>query len=108
MLSDLPSRGQYDRDREVRAADLLRDHGLSIYRQLFQLVREIEEKAGQPLFQYIVTTTTRPSDDLSRVSWLVLTVRGSPGHELLLAAICERADDPHQHRENSLGQSCRR
>ena len=60
------------------------DLGLSIYHQLFQLVREIEKKAGQPLFQYIVTTTTRPSDDLAREPWLVLTVRGSPGHERLL------------------------
>ena len=63
-----------------READL----GLSIYHQLFQLVREIEKKADQPLFQYIVTTTTRPSDDLAREPWLVLTVRGSPGHERLL------------------------
>lgn len=63
-----------------READL----GLSIYHQLFHLVRELEKQAEQPLFQYIVTTTTRPSDDLTREPWLVLTVRGSPGHERLL------------------------
>lgn len=63
-----------------READL----GLSIYHQLFHLVRELEGQAEQPLFQYIVTTTTRPSDDLTREPWLVLTVRGSPGHERLL------------------------
>lgn len=63
-----------------READL----GLSIYHQLFHLVRELEGQAEQPLFQYVVTTTTRPSDDLTREPWLVLTVRGSPGHERLL------------------------
>jgi len=63
-----------------READL----GLSIYHQLFHLVRELEGQADQPLFQYIVTTTTRPSDDLTREPWLVLTVRGSPGQERLL------------------------
>lgn len=63
-----------------READL----GLSIYHQLFQLARELEEQTDRPLFQYIVTTTTRPSDDLTREPWLVLTVRGSPGHERLL------------------------
>lgn len=63
-----------------READL----GLSIYHQLFHLARELEEQTDQPLFQYIVTTTTRPSDDLTREPWLVLTVRGSPGHERLL------------------------
>jgi hypothetical protein len=60
------------------------DLGLSIYHHLFKLVRELEKQAEQPLFQYIVTTTTRPSDDLTREPWLVLTVRGSPGHERLL------------------------
>jgi hypothetical protein len=63
-----------------READL----GLSIYHQLFHLVREIENQAQQPLFQYIVTTTTRPPDELTREPWLVLTVRGSPGLERLL------------------------
>jgi hypothetical protein len=63
-----------------READL----GLSIYHQLFHLVRDLEGQAGQPPFQYIVTTTTRPSNDLTREPWLVLTVRGSPGDERLL------------------------
>lgn len=63
-----------------READL----GLSIYHQLFHLVRELENQGGRPLFQYIVTTTTRPSDGLAREPWLVLTVRGSPGQERLL------------------------
>lgn len=63
-----------------READL----GLSIYHQLFQLARELEEQTSQPLFQYIVTTTTRPSDGMTCEPWLRLTIRGSPGPERLL------------------------
>jgi hypothetical protein len=74
------------------------DFGLSIYHQLFHLVRELEGQADQPLFQYIVTTMTRPSDDLTHEPWL----------SDYSALICEGADDPHQHRENSLEQSCSR
>jgi hypothetical protein len=63
-----------------READL----GLSIYHELFRLVREIEEQTDQPLFQYIVTTTTRPPPDLASEPWLRLTLRGAPGNERLL------------------------
>lgn len=63
-----------------READL----GLSIYHRLFRLVTEIEEPDGPPQFQYIVTTTTRPPEDLTVEPWLRLTLRGSPGTERLL------------------------
>ena len=63
-----------------READL----GLSIYHELFRLVREIEERTDPPLFQYIMTTTTRPPPDLAREPWLRLTLRGAPGNERLL------------------------
>lgn len=63
-----------------READL----GLSIYHQLFRLARELEERTSQPLFQYIVTTTTRPPDDMTCEPWLRLCLRGSPGPERLL------------------------
>lgn len=63
-----------------READL----GLSIYHQLFRLAKELEEQTSQPLFQYIVTTTTRPPDDMTSVPWLRLTLRGLPGPERLL------------------------
>lgn len=63
-----------------READL----GLSIYHRLFRLMREVEGNAEQPTFQYIITTTTRPPDDLTKEPWLRLTLRGSPGHERLL------------------------
>jgi len=63
-----------------READL----GLSIYHRLFRLVTEIEGSDGPPQFQYIVTTTTRPPEDLAIEPWLRLTLRGSPGTERLL------------------------
>jgi hypothetical protein len=63
-----------------READL----GLSIYHRLFLLVTEIEGLDGPPQFQYIVTTTTRPPEDLAVEPWLRLTLRGSPGTERLL------------------------
>lgn len=64
-----------------READL----GLSIYDELFRLARDLEQHSEQPMFQYIVTTTTRPPEDLNRDPWLRLTLRGSPGQDRLLA-----------------------
>lgn len=63
-----------------READL----GLLIYHRLFQLARGLEAVGGQPLFQYIVTTTTRPPPDLAKEPWLRLTLRGAPAAERLL------------------------
>lgn len=62
-----------------READL----GLSVYHQLFALVRTLEELGPHPLFQYIVTTTTRPPDDLCTDPWLRLELRGLPSEERL-------------------------
>ena len=64
-----------------READL----GLSIYDELFRLMRELEEMTGTTAFQYIVTTTTRPPDDLRCDPWLRLTLKGAPGPERLMA-----------------------
>lgn len=64
-----------------READL----GLSIYDELFRLMRELEELTETTAFQYIVTTTTRPPDDLRRDPWLRLTLKGAPGSERLMA-----------------------
>jgi hypothetical protein len=58
--------------------------GLSIYHRLFRLVTEIEGSDDLPQFQYIVTTTTRPPEDLAVEPWLRLTRRGSPGTQHLL------------------------
>ncbi|CEJ11286.1 hypothetical protein BN1110_01573 [bacterium YEK0313] len=63
-----------------READL----GLSIYDELFRLMRELETLTETTAFQYIVTTTTRPPDDLRFDPWLRLTVRGAPGSERLM------------------------
>jgi len=64
-----------------READL----GLSIYDELFRLMRELEELTDAAAFQYIVTTTTRPPDGLRRDPWLRLTLKGAPGSERLMA-----------------------
>lgn len=63
-----------------READL----GLSIYDELFRLIRDLEALTETTAFQYIVTTTTRPPDDLRRDPWLRLVLRGAPGSERLL------------------------
>lgn len=63
-----------------READL----GLSVYHRLFHLVRNLEQGEGQPLFQYIVTTTTRPPEELSDKPWLRETLGGAPAEERLL------------------------
>jgi len=63
-----------------READL----GLSAYHRLFRLVRSLEEIGGRPLFQYIVTTTTRPPAELLTEPWLRLTLEGAPAERRLL------------------------
>lgn len=64
-----------------READL----GLSIYDELFRLMRELETMTDAAAFQYIVTTTTRPPDDVRCDPWLRLTLKGAPGSERLMA-----------------------
>jgi hypothetical protein len=63
-----------------READL----GLSIYHELFHFVRRLEQVGNQPLFQYIITTTTRPPAELLYEPWLRETLRGAPAEERLL------------------------
>jgi hypothetical protein len=63
-----------------READL----GLSIYHELYRCVRELEEQSGQPLFQYIVTTTTDPPDTFKTDPRLRLVICGAPAEERLL------------------------
>jgi len=64
-----------------READL----GLSIYDELFRLMYELESLTETAAFQYIITTTTRPPDDVRRDPWLRLTLRGAPGAARLLS-----------------------
>lgn len=63
-----------------READL----GLPLYDQVFQLAHWLEGVGGNPLFQYVVTTTTRPPPDLAKPPWLRLTLRGAPAPERLM------------------------
>ena len=62
-----------------READL----GLGIYRRLFRFVRALEDVGAQPSFQYVVTTTTSPPDELRTEPWLVATLGGAAGERLL-------------------------
>ena len=63
-----------------READL----GLSIYHELFKLIVDLERIGPAPLFQYIVTTTTRPPDELTTEPWLRVTLHGAPAQKRLL------------------------
>ena len=65
-----------------READL----GLLLYNKIFHLIFELENIGQQPLFQYIVTTTTRPPDEFRYKPWLAFTLRGFPASERLLKA----------------------
>jgi hypothetical protein len=65
-----------------READL----GASIYHRLFGFVARLEAFGPNPLFQYIVTTTTEPPDEFRVAPWLALTIRGAPAQDRLLKA----------------------
>lgn len=60
------------------------DMGLSIYHRLFRLIHRWEELGEQPLFQYIVTTTTSPPPELNKAPWVCLKLKGEPALERLL------------------------
>ena len=62
-----------------READL----GLSVYHRLFDLARHLEATDARPLFQYIVTTTTSPPDDLCTEPWLAVTLGGDAEARLM-------------------------
>lgn len=63
-----------------READL----GLSIYHHLFHFAQKLEVMGERPLFQYIVTTTTCPPEELSKKPWLRETLGGAPAEARLL------------------------
>lgn len=62
-----------------READL----GLSIYQRVFRLAHDLEETGAQPLFQYIVTTTTSPPEELRTQPWLAEVLGGASGARLM-------------------------
>ena len=62
-----------------READL----GLSVYQRLFWLLHGLEDMTDQLLFQYIVTTTTSPPDELRTRPWLTETLGGASKERLM-------------------------
>jgi hypothetical protein len=60
------------------------DLGLSIYHELFHLMRELEDVGSRPQFQYIVTTTSRPPDNLVGDERVRLRLHGAPAAARLL------------------------
>lgn len=64
-----------------READL----SLDIYERLFLFGQHLEGCfSGEPSFQYIITTTTKPPQALLRAPWHVLTLAGVPSEQRLL------------------------
>lgn len=59
------------------------DLGLSIYHELFHLMLELENVGSGPQFQYIVTTTSRPPDDLANDQRVRLKLNGAPAEARL-------------------------
>jgi hypothetical protein len=60
------------------------DLGLSIYHELFHLMRELEDVGSAPLFQSIVTTTSRPPDDFVEDERVRVKLKGAPAEARLL------------------------
>jgi hypothetical protein len=75
--SMLPAFLVHDSPREA-------DLGEAIYHRLFRLVRSFERLADDPPFQYIITTTSRPPDELRVSPFLVAEFQGSIAEERLL------------------------
>ena len=63
-----------------READL----GQTIYDEHFHLLRLLEEELAGGVFQYVITTTTKPPQNLNKAPWLREILRGAPGSERLL------------------------
>lgn len=75
--SVLPAFLVHDSPREA-------DLGEAIYHRLFRLVRSFEDLADAPSFQYIITTTSRPPDELRESPYLIAELQGSKAQERLL------------------------
>jgi hypothetical protein len=75
--SMLPAFLVHDSPREA-------DLGEAIYHRLFRLVRSFECLGDDPPFQYLITTTSRPPDELRISPFLVAEFQGSIAKERLL------------------------
>lgn len=63
-----------------RVADL----DIEVYYRLFRFVRDLFQSLGQPLFQYVITTTTPPPEDLRDAAWTPVKLKGAPAEARLL------------------------
>lgn len=84
MTESMQGRGSFPRfllHDGPREADMATD----IYERLFLYARQLEAcYAGEPGFQYIVTTTTRPPTEFLGEPWLRLQLAGAPAEQRLL------------------------
>lgn len=60
------------------------DLGQSIYERTFELAQELETIGKEPLFQYIVTTTSEPPKALQKPPHCILNIHGAPAEARLL------------------------
>lgn len=60
------------------------DLGLSLFHELFRVMHELESVGEAPLFQYILTTTSRPPDELVDDPRIRLKLCGAPADARLL------------------------
>jgi len=75
--SGVPAFCVHDSPREA-------DLGQSIYHRTFRLIRSCELISAEPMFQYIITTTSTPPHELSVAPYVVARLSGSAVEERLL------------------------
>jgi len=75
--SELPAFLMHDSPREA-------DLSLSLYHSLFRLLHKLESPNGNSPFQYIITTTTEPPEDIRNGESLIITLDGSVADKKLL------------------------
>jgi len=63
-----------------READL----GVSIYHRWFRFIASLEKLSAEPPFQYIITTTTEPPQELLSADFVIETLHGAEPTERLL------------------------
>lgn len=69
--TELPGFWLHDSPREA-------DLGLGIYHRIFELALWLEGQTDKPQFQYILTTTTAPPENLQERPWTVLKLSSAP------------------------------
>jgi len=68
--TSLPAFVVHDSPREA-------DLGEAIYHRLFRLMHRLERLSDDPPFQYIITTTSQPPEDLCQLPFLIAKLHGS-------------------------------